>query len=363
MDIWIFYAGFTGLILLLLLVDLGLFHRKAHAVSLREAAISSAVWISLGLAFCVFVYHAYEQHWLGLGIASDGAVLLDGAKASQMYLLGYLIEKSLSVDNVFVFALIFTYFAVPPQYQHRVLFWGILGALVMRGAFIGAGAVLIAQWSWVIYIFGAFLLFTGVKMLLADQDEQIEPERNPALRLLRRLLPITNRYHGQRFFVRSTELSADAGQPESADHRPGVWRAGAAKWVATPLMVVLVIVETTDLIFAVDSIPAIFGITQDPFIVYTSNVFAILGLRALYFLLAGVMHKFSYLKTGLALILVFIGIKMCLNHYGKDAWGQPELIPTTWALGVVGLVLSVAIIASLLRKPAPEAAVSPAVME
>jgi tellurite resistance protein TerC len=293
------WIGFNVFVLGMLALDLGVFHRKAHVVSVREAAIWSAVWVALALLFNLGI-------WLGFG-----------PQKGVEFLTGYLIEKSLSVDNIFVFALLFAYFAVPPEYQHRVLFWGILGALVMRAIFIAAGAALLAQFHWIIYLFGAFLVLTGIKMAFAP-DRGLEPEKNPVLRLVRRLVPVTDRYHGQRFFVRE---------------------GGAL--VATPLFLVLVLVETTDLIFAVDSIPAIFAVTLDPFIVYTSNVFAILGLRSLYFLLAGVMAKFTYLKLGLAAILVFVGIKMAIVDLYK--------IPAGVSLAVVATMLAVAIVASLAR--------------
>ncbi|GIV95482.1 MAG: membrane protein [Herpetosiphonaceae bacterium] len=251
--------------------------------------------------------------------ASTGSA---GAETGLEFLTGYLIEKALSVDNIFVFVLIFSYFNVPPRYQHRVLFWGILGALLMRGTMIGAGAYLIARFHWIIYLFGGFLVLTGIRM--ATQTEHaIKPEANPVIRLVRRILPVTNVYHGQRFFVREP-----------------VGPSGTLRRVATPLFVVLVLVETTDLIFAVDSIPAIFAITQDPFIVYTSNVFAILGLRALYFLLAGVITKFHYLKLGLSFVLVFVGLKMLLSDVYK--------VPIALSLAVIALILTASIAASLL---------------
>jgi tellurite resistance protein TerC len=296
LSVWI---GFNLFILVMLALDLGVFHRTAHEVSFKEAATWSAVWVALALAFNVGVWQFM------------------GAEKGTQFLTGYLIEKSLSVDNIFVFALIFSYFAVPALYQHRVLFWGILGALVLRAIFIAAGAALIARFHWVVYVFGAFLVLTGLKMALAP-SKGLEPGKNPVLRLVRRLMPVTERYHGQRFFVREGGALA-----------------------ATPLFLVLVLVETTDLIFAVDSIPAIFAITTDPFLVYTSNVFAILGLRSLYFLLAGVMHKFEYLKLGLAAVLVFVGTKMALVDVYK--------IPSAVSLAVVGGLLAIAIAASLLK--------------
>ena len=278
------WVAFNVFVLGMLALDLAVFHRKAHAVSLREAFIWSVVWITLALIFNSGIYYFW------------------GAEKALEFLAGYLIEKSLSVDNLFVFLVIFSYFAVPAMYQHRVLFWGILGALVMRAIFIATGAALLTAFHWMIYVFGGFLIITGIKLLLTG-DHKLEPEKNPAVRLLRRIMHVTNEYHGQRFFVRK-------------DRR--LW--------ATPLLLVLVVVETTDVIFAVDSIPAIFAITMDPFIVYTSNVFAILGLRALYFLLAGIMDMFRYLKVGLSFVLCFVGVKMMIVDLYK--------IPIGVSLGV-----------------------------
>lgn len=303
-SIW-FWIIFNALVLMLLALDLGVFHRKAHAVSLREAAIWSVVWITLALLFNAGVY------------------LFAGPEPALGFLTGYLIEKSLSVDNIFVFVLLFAYFNVPAAYQHRVLFWGILSALVMRGALIGIGAYLISRFEWVILIFGAFLIFTGFRMAF-QKEEEIEVESNAVVRLARRLIPITPQYRGARFFVRE-----------------------AGRLVATPLLVVLLVVETTDLIFALDSIPAVFAVTKDPFLVYTSNVFAILGLRALYFLLAGVVEKFHYLKLGLSVILVFVGTKMLI----EDRYH----IPITLSLGVVAVVLTLSVVASWLFPKAVEA--------
>ncbi len=309
-QLWV-WIGFNLFVLAMLAIDLGVFHREAHEVSMREAAAWSVLWISLALTF-------------NLGIA-----YFMGAQAGLEFLTGYLIEKALSVDNIFVFVLIFAYFRVPPRYQHRVLFWGILGALVMRGAMIAAGAYLIHQFHWIIYVFGAFLVFTGLRM--ATQDEHaIEPEANPVIRLVRRVMPVTNVYHGQSFFVR--EATGPGGQLQR---------------VATPLFVVLVLVETTDLIFAVDSIPAIFAVTRDPFLVYTSNVFAILGLRALYFLLAGIITKFHYLQLGLSIVLIFVGAKMLLTDIYK--------VPIVLSLGVIALILAGSVGASLLFPKEAEA--------
>jgi tellurite resistance protein TerC len=305
-SLWL-WAGFNLFVLAMLALDLGVFHRKAHAVSLKEATLWSAVWITLALAFNASIWY------------------FSGPDAGVQFLTGYLIEKSLSVDNIFVIALIFSYFAVPAIHQHRVLFWGILGALVMRAVFILAGAALLEAFHWIIYVFGAFLILTGLKMALV-RDTEIHPENNPVLRLVRRLVPVTPDYRAGHFFIRETGR---------------LW--------ATPLFLVLVLVETTDLIFAVDSIPAIFAVTTDPFLVYTSNIFAILGLRSLYFLLAGVMQKFIYLKLGLSAILMFVGTKMAIMDLYK--------IPSTVSLLVVAALLALAIGASLWktrrREPAP----------
>jgi tellurite resistance protein TerC len=290
------WAAVLAVILVMLAVDL-LAHRSAHVVSVREAATWSAVWVSLGLAFGAVVWSTM------------------GAQAGGEYYAGYLIEKSLAVDNVFVFALIFTYFAVPREYQHRVLFYGVLGALVFRAIFIAGGAVLIENFAWILYVFGAFLVFTGWKMF-THRNDHMDPSRNPVLRLVRKRIPSTDEYHGQKFWVKK-----------------------AGVWVATPLLPVLVLIETTDIIFAVDSIPAIFAVTQDPFLVFTSNAFAILGLRAMYFLLADLIHRFVYLKAGLAVILVFVGVKMLLLDVYK--------VPIWLSLTVIATSITVAVVASL----------------
>jgi tellurite resistance protein TerC len=290
------WAAVLAVIVAMLAVDL-LAHRTAHVVSVREAAGWSVVWVTLGLAFGGVVWWAY------------------GPRAGGEYYAGYLIEKSLAVDNVFVFALVFTYFAVPREYQHRVLFYGVLGALVFRAIFIAGGAVLIESFAWILYLFGAFLVVTGWKMFTHRNDE-MDLARNPVLRWVRKRVPSTDEFHGQRFWVR---------------------RAG--RWVATPLFTVLVVVETTDIIFAVDSIPAIFAVTQEPFLVFTSNAFAILGLRAMYFLLADLIHRFVHLKAGLAAILVFVGVKMLLLDVYK--------IPIWLSLAVIAVSLAVSVAWSL----------------
>ncbi|WP_310571463.1 TerC family protein [Gemmatimonas sp.] len=300
------WIAFNAMVLALLAIDLGVFNRKAHAVTVREALGWSAVWISLAIGFGL---------WIGSSM---------GRQSMLEFYAGYLVEQALSVDNLFVFILIFGYFRIPAELQHRVLFWGIIGALFMRGAMIGAGAVLIAQFHWIIYLFGAFLVFTGAKMAFGGESE-IEPESNPVIRLVRRFLPITTKFHGEHFFVR-----------EVIDGK-------AAKLVATPLFVVLALVETTDVVFAVDSIPAIFGITRNPFLVYTSNVFAILGLRSMYFVLAGVIGKFHLLKYGLALVLAFVGMKMLLSEIWPLGIGL--------SLGVVGTLLVGSVLLSLVIKP------------
>jgi tellurite resistance protein TerC len=307
MDSQVFlWVVFNIFVLGILAVDLLVLHRKAHTVSLREALAWSCVWVSLALIFGVGIY------------------FFQGAEKALEFLTGYVIEWSLSVDNLFVFLVIFSYFSVPPIYQHRVLFWGILGALVLRAVFIATGSALLANFHWMIYVFGAFLVFTGIKLLFVG-EEKIEPEKNPAVRLVRRFIKITPDYQGQRFFIRKD-----------------------GKLWATPLFLVLVVVETTDVIFAIDSIPAIFGITLDPFIVYTSNVFAILGLRALFFLLAGVMEMFRYLRVGLSFVLCFVGLKMLLAEFYK--------IPIGISLGVVGGILLISILASMLKQRQEERA-------
>jgi TerC family integral membrane protein len=304
--LWVWVA-FHAFVFAMLAIDLGVFHRHAHEVTMREAAGWSITWVALSLSFNYGVYRFM------------------GPQAGLEFLTGYLIEKALSVDNIFVFVLIFSYFGVPPRYQHRILFWGILGALILRGTMIFAGAYLIRQFHWVTYIFGAFLVFTGVRMAFHDERD-IEPESNPVIRLVRRLMPVTNRYHGQRFFTREP-----------------IGPGGALRGVATPLFVVLLLVETTDIVFAVDSVPAIFAITSEPLIVFTSNMFAVLGLRSLYFLLANAVEKFYLLKYGLALVLIFIGLKMV---WLNDAFSGE--FPIVWSLGIIAVCVAGSIAASLL---------------
>jgi tellurite resistance protein TerC len=295
-SIW-FWIGFAAFLLVMLALDLGVFHRKAHEVRMREAVAWSAVWVGLALLFNAWIY------WYA------------GPTPAMEFLTGYLIEKSLSIDNIFVVALIFSYFAVPPIHQHRVLFWGVLGALAMRAVFIGLGAYVLERWHWVIYVFGGILLLTGIRMALR-KEAPYDAARDPVVRVARRVLPLTHRYDGQRF-----------------------WTVENGRRVATPLFLVLLLVEVTDLVFAVDSIPAIFAVTRDPFLVFTSNAFAILGLRSMYFLLAGVMHRFVYLKYGLAAVLVFVGAKMMLMEVFK--------IPTGLSLAVVAGILGASVLLSL----------------
>jgi tellurite resistance protein TerC len=307
-SIWL-WVGFILFVLALLGLDLGVFHRKAHAISIKEATIWSVIWIGLSMLFNLGLYFFWDK------ISINSAY--SNSEAALAFFTGYLIEKSLSVDNIFVFVLLFTYFAVPAVHQHRVLFWGIIGALIMRGTLIIVGAALLKEFHWIIYVFGVFLIYTGFRMA-SHQNEELNPDQNVLLKFLRRIMPVTNTYEGDKFFVRH-----------------------AGKLMATPLLVVLLVVESTDLVFAVDSIPAIFAVTQDAFIVFTSNVFAILGLRSLYFLLAGVVDKFHYLKLGLSVVLVFVGIKMVIVDFYK--------IPVGLSLGVIAAILTTSIIASLFR--------------
>jgi tellurite resistance protein TerC len=297
------WVGFNVVVLAILGLDLGVLHRRSEKVSLKEAATWSAVWVALSLAFAFAIYETM------------------GKESGLEFLTGYLIEYALSVDNIFVFVLIFTYFRVPEKYQHRVLFWGIIGALVLRGVMIVAGSALVTRFEWILYVFGGFLVFTGLKMALQKDEDAYNPERDPVLRLARRLVPVTDDYRGDKFFIR---------EPDNT---------GKSRYAATPLFIVLLIVDTTDIIFATDSIPAIFAVTRDPFIVYTSNICAVLGLRALYFLLASVVDKFVYLKLGLSLVLIFIGAKMLLDPFLH--------LPIVASLGVVGAVLAASILASL----------------
>jgi len=296
-----FFVGFTAFVLAMLALDLGVFHRKAHVVKPKEAAMWVAIWAGLAFAFGCILY------------------IWHGAEPALLFATGYLIEQSLSVDNLFVIVMIFSYFSVPDKYQHRVLFWGILGALVMRGMFIAVGSILISRFAWVMYIFGAFLIFTGIRMAF-EHDEEFDAEKNIVMRTARRFLRITNRYDDQKFFTVENGVT-----------------------VATPLLLVLIFVEFVDLVFAVDSIPAIFAVTTNPFLVYTSNVFAILGLRSMYFLLSGIVHKFVYLKYGLSVILTFVGIKMLIVDFYH--------VPILLSLAVIITVLAASIALSLKFPP------------
>jgi tellurite resistance protein TerC len=318
--VWI---GFAALILFLLALDLGIFHRKAHVVSVREGLAWSIVWTTLSLTFAVFIYQGYEGQWFGLGTTPDAVdrTINDGASAVVKYLTGYVVEQSLSVDNMFVIAMLFRAFAVPATLQHRVLFWGILGALTMRGVMIAIGATLVTRFSWVLYVFGVFLIFTAVKMLFTDTDEQQNPADNPLVRLTRRFVPATKRYYGSKFIIR----------------RKGVI-------YLTPLALALVVVEATDLLFAVDSIPAIFAITADPFLVFASNAFAILGLRSLYFVLAGALTAFRYLKVSLAVVLAMVGTKMLAHEWLREVLGEYFNL---YMLAAIVLILGTGVAASL----------------
>ena len=347
--VWI-WAGFIFAVLVMLALDLGVFHRKAHVVTLKEALTWSAVWITLGLSFSLFVYYGYENHWLGLGSAIDAAdgVTNNGMTATAKYLTGYVVEKSLSIDNVFVIAMIFGFFAVPPIYQHRVLFWGILGALVMRGAMIALGATLIAKYHWILYVFGGFLIFTGIKMLVLKSDHT-DPSQNIIVRLTRRFFPITSRFHGQHFAVRAGAPASYEGEfpGTAALADEAVNQARPGTWMLTPLALALIMVEFTDLIFAVDSIPAIFAITADPFLVFTSNVFAILGLRSLYFALGGMLDRFKYLKVALAVVLMVVGVKMLIAKWLKAMLGSGF---NFYLLGAVLLILAAGVALSLMAE-------------
>ena len=344
--IWI-WVGFVLFILFLLALDLGVFNRKAHVIKVREALGWSAFWISLGLLFSVFIYFAYEHHLLGIGgrVDSIDGQINNGHSATIKYITGYIIEKSLSVDNIFVIALVFGYFAVPAMYQHRVLFWGIIGALLMRGLMIGVGAHLIARFHWIIYVFGVFLIITAIRMIFIDVGHT-DPGKNPVVKLARKFFPVSQQYHGKHFLVRAGSAESHEGPtPGEAELRDAnVERTKAGTWMLTPLMLALIVVETTDLIFAVDSIPAIFAITADPFLVFTSNVFAILGLRSLYFALAGMMDKFRYLKYSLALVLGLVGAKMLGSGWLKDLLGKNF---NFYLLGAIAVILAAGVIASM----------------
>lgn len=370
--VWVAYVLFIGLVLVFLALDLGVFHREAHEVGMKEAIFWSAIWLSLGVAFTGFVYLAYQNHWLGLGVstrmfnplaATDATVPLIiygevmGWTAAVQYLTGYVVEKSLAMDNIFVIAMIFGFFAVPGKYQHRVLFWGIIGALIMRGTMIGVGGELIMKYQWILIIFGVFLLLTSLKMALVESHS--DPSHNPVVKLVKRMVDVTTFYDGQKFWTRRTLAPTYSKDPVTGrdvmDPPPaGTLRAKAA---ITPLFLALIMVEITDLVFAVDSIPAVFAITPDPFIVFTSNIFAILGLRALYFCLAALIQKFRYLKPALIFILSFVGVKLLLlslppylGVIGLDGLKSIKIDPAVSLVVVLGIL----VIATVLSVIFPE---------
>jgi tellurite resistance protein TerC len=371
------YVGFIGLVVLFLALDLGVFHREAHEVSMKEAATWSVIWLTCGVAFSAFVYKAYDANWLGLGLDTPrynthelaGQVpeqpiiisgTVEGAEAAKQYLVGYVVEKSLAMDNIFIIALIFAFFAVPAKYQHRVLFWGIIGALIMRGGMIGVGAGLILKYQWILIVFGGFLVLTALKMALIKGND--DPSQNIAVRLCKRFLPTVDFYDGQRFFTKRTIKPTYSRDPATGRETMDPPPAGSlsAKWAITPLFLALILVEITDLVFAVDSIPAIFAITPDPFIVFTSNIFAILGLRALYFCLAALIAKFRFLKPALILILAFVGVKLLLlsappylDVIGLEP-GKSIKIDTTMSLVIVLATLALATVLSVLFPGKPK---------
>jgi tellurite resistance protein TerC len=374
------YLAFIVLVLIFLALDLGVFHRTAHEVSMKEAVSWSIVWVTAGVSFAAFVYFAYERHWFGLGLDTpmynplDGpgapaivTGVVTGAEAAKQYLTGYVVEKSLAMDNIFIIAMIFGFFAVPAKYQHRVLFWGIVGALVMRGGMIFLGAELVLRYSWLLVVFGAFLLATALKMALLKASENVAD--NVLVRVVKRLLPLREFYDGERFFTRRTLAPTYRVDPVTGAAIQEPAPAGSlGAWAMTPLFLALIMVEVTDLVFAVDSIPAIFAITPDPFIVFTSNIFAILGLRSLYFCLAALIRKFRYLKPALVLILAFVGVKLLLLSappYVDDVLGwlgiaagpfAPVKIDTSVSLLAVVATLAVATLASIVNPVAPEPA-------
>ncbi len=308
------WIGFIIIILLLLLLDLGVFHKHAHVIKTKEALLWTAFWIFLALLFDIFIYYSYDNHWFGLGLQTHH--IQTGSDAALKYFTGYIVEKSLSLDNIFVIAMIFAYFNVEQIYQHRVLFWGILGALIFRGIMIGAGTALIQKFSWMIYVFGILLIATAIKMLLT-KDDTPDPEKNILIKIAKKIYPVTTHFEGSKFFTRI-----------------------GTKRAITPLFLVLLVIESTDVLFAVDSIPAIFAVTTDPFIVFTSNVFAILGLRSLYFALAAMMNDFKYLKVSIVIVLIYVGIKMLLTHTYQ--------INTVVSLCVIAGILTTGIIASII---------------
>jgi tellurite resistance protein TerC len=305
---WWFYLVFTVLVLVVLCIDLGIFHRKEHVISLREATVWVGIWVASAGVFNVLLYQYTLSHF-----GSEAA-----RRVGFEFLAGYLVEESLSVDNIFVFILLFRYFGIPPAYQHRILFFGILGAIIFRAVFIAIGAALI-RYHWVVVLFGVLLIVTGAKMFFS-RDEVVEPAKNPFVKLLRRFVPVTSEFHGQHLFARVNGVLT-----------------------ATPMLVALLVIETTDIVFAIDSVPAVYGLTQEPLIVFTSNIFAILGLRSLYFVLADVIDRFHYLKQGVALVLVFVGLKMTVL---PPLWGGQ--FPITWSLVVISSILIISVVLSLL---------------
>ncbi len=367
MRVWA-YLAFLGLVVVFLALDLGVFHREAHEVRMKEAVAWSAVWLTCGIAFSVFVYFAYENHWLGLGletamynaraaVEAGGPLIVSGevlgADAAKQYLVGYVVEKSLAMDNIFVIALIFSFFAVPAKYQHRVLFWGILGALIMRGGMIFLGAGLILEYQWILIVFGGFLILTALKMALIKGND--DPSQTIAVRLAKKAFRTVEFYDGQKFFTKRTLKPTYGRDPATGKEVMDPPPAGSLslKWSITPLFLALLLVEVTDLVFAVDSIPAIFAITPDPFLVFTSNIFAILGLRALYFCLAALIMKFRFLKVALILILAFVGVKLLLMSVppylpvvGLEK-SAPIKIDTTLSMVVVVGTLVVATVLSV----------------
>ena len=314
MTMALFWIGFILLVIVLLAIDLGVFNKEAHVVTTAEALRWTTVWVTISLLFSIFIYFAYQNQWLGESVHIDS-----GKQAVLTYLTGYLVEQSLSVDNIFVIAVIFTYFRIPAESQHRVLFWGILGAIIFRGLMVGVGVVLIERFSWITYVFGAFLFYAAYQMLRSGEHSAVEIEHNSTVRLVKRFVPVTRSFYGSRFFIRKM-----------------------GKWAATPLFVALMVVETTDIMFAFDSIPAIFAITTDPFLVFTSNIFAILGLRSLYFVLASVLDRFRYLRYSLVFILAFVGFKMIAVHYVH--------LPEWLSLVVILLSLAAGIVPSLITE-------------
>ncbi|MBN2425925.1 MAG: TerC family protein [Calditrichaceae bacterium] len=308
------WSGFILLILIFLALDLGVFHRKSHALSIREALGWTAVWITLALLFNLLIFVMYSQNWLG--ISQRGDLIVSGQQAALEFFTGYLIEKSLSLDNIFIIALIFSYFTVQLRFQHRVLYWGILGAIIMRGIMIGLGVALVKSFSWMNYVFGIFLIFTAVKMLVSRHDN-LEPDKNPVVKLARRIFPVTDRFHEEKFWIKGPGRSV----------------------LLTPLFIVLLLIESSDVMFAIDSIPAIFAVTQDPFIIFTSNIFAILGLRALYFALAAVIEKFRYLKMSLVFLLAYMGVKMIIiKHFHIPVWVSLVIILGILSVGIIASV-------------------------